>query len=297
MELTSRNYTKEYGTTTDYFKVRDFLLKRGYCEFVYARWDWMITHSGLEKDYLDRIKLWEVNNEVVAFVTYDTFLGTAYCLTLPEYAYLKREMLIYAQEHLSKDNKSSVVIPNYDLEFQKNAYELGYIATGDAEQDAVIYPDTCSFDYELPEGYKIVTISEDYNPYQYRKVLWKGFNHEVKGEGPLVYTEEDTLNFDAEMKRPNVDLTLKLAAVNSEGEFVSYCGMWYDAKSDFALIEPLATIPECRGKGFGKALVYEGIKRVIKQGAQRIFVGSSNQFYYQIGMFPYRESAIWEKKI
>jgi len=296
MEITSRNYTNEFGITPDYFKVRNFLLNLGYCEFVYARWDWMITHSYLEVESLDKIKLWEIDNEVIALVTFDTVLGTGYCLTKPEYSYLKREMLIYAQEHLKKDDQFKIVIPNHDIEFQSIAQDLGYFASNDSEHDAIIYADSNNFEYTLPEGLSITSMADGYNSYEYRKVLWKGFNHEVNGEGPLVYTDEDTKRVDLEMRRPNVDLSLKLAVINQKGEFVAYCGMWFDSKVDFALIEPLATIPEYRHKGLSKALVYEGIKRVINQGAKEILVGSSNQFYYKIGMVPYKESAIWEKK-
>lgn len=296
MELISRNYTKDFGISNDYFKIRDFLLKLGDCEFVYARWDWMITHTHLEVENLDKIKIWENQNEIVALVIFDTVLGTGYCLTLPEYTYLKREMLIYAEEHLKKDNHFNIVIPNGDDEFQKIAQDLGYIVADDSEHDAIIYADSNNFEYTLPEGLRITSMADGYNSYEYRKILWKGFNHEVNGEGRLVYTDADTKRVDLEMKRPNVDLSLKLAVINQEGEFVAYCGMWFDSKADFALIEPLATIPEYRNKGLGKALVYEGIKRVIQQGAKKVLVGSCNQFYYKIGMLPYKESAIWEKK-
>jgi len=291
-----RNYTNQVGITEDYKKVRDFLIQRGYCEFVYARWDWMITHSYLDQSNLNKIQLWEVQDRIVGLVTFDTVLDTAYCITLPEYEYLKREMFQYIDENYCVNGLVKVVIPTNEVETQKIAYQNGFVATSRAEHDAIFYKGVSSLDYTLPEGYKLISMLERFDPYEYLNCLWKGFNHEVNGEGPLVYDETQKRQAKMEMFRDNVDLSLKLAVVNSEGHYVAYCGLWYDKQLDFGLIEPLATIPECRGLGLAKALVYEGVKRVFNQGADKVFVGSNQPFYYSIGMFPYQSHTIWEKK-
>ncbi|OZV13934.1 hypothetical protein CIW83_00390 [Tissierella sp. P1] len=70
------------------------------------------------------------------------------------------------------------------------------------------------------------------------------------------------------MIRPNVDLNLKVAVVAPDGNFVSYCGMWYDPEVGYAVVEPVATDPDYRRMGLGKAAVLEGIKRVGKLGAK-----------------------------
>ena len=101
---------------------------------------------------------------------------------------------------------------------------------------------------------------------------------------------------DFEMLRDNVDLSLKLAVVSPDNHFVSFCGMWYDTATDYALIEPVATDPDYRGKGLAQAAVLEGIRRVKNMGAKRVFVGSNQQFYYSIGLFPYKKSTMWKKQ-
>ena len=291
-----KNYTNQAGITEDYTKVRNFLLKRGYCEFVYARWDWMITHSYLDQSNLNKIRLWEVQDEVVGLVTFDTILDTAYCITLPDYEYLKTEMIQYVEENYCVNNLIKVVIPQTDQSYQKIAHSFGFCATPKAEHDAVFYKENIDLNYTLPNGYRMISMQDEYNPYEYLNCLWKGFNHELDGEGPLVYNDTKKRQADFEMFRENVDLSLKLAIVNSEGHYVAYCGLWYDNQLDFGLIEPLATNPECRGLGLGKSLVYEGVQRVFNQGADKVFVGSNQQFYYSIGMFPYQSHTIWEKK-
>jgi N-acetylglutamate synthase-like GNAT family acetyltransferase len=95
---------------------------------------------------------------------------------------------------------------------------------------------------------------------------------------------------------PNVNLNLKIAIADPNGNFVSYCGMWYDINSEDALVEPVATEPAYRKMGLGKAAVLEGIKRCGELGAKRAFVCSSQQFYYNIGFRPYTSSTCWEEK-
>ncbi len=226
-----RNYTEIAGITDDYFNVRGFLLKLGYSEFVYARWDWMITHSYLDKASVGKIGIWETNDEIVGLATFDTRPGIAYCLTHPDHQGLKVEMLKYSEEHLSTPDGFEIVIPDTDHFFQDIAARSGYVASQSKESDAVFYIDRTSLDYELPEGFRITTMKENFDLSQYRRVLWKGFNHELNGEGLFSFTSEDELSAKEEMLRPNVDLDLKIAVVSPEGNFVSYCGMWYDPHS------------------------------------------------------------------
>lgn len=291
-----RNYTSVSGITEDYYTVRAFLIQLGYAEYTYTRWDWMSTHSYLDKDSVGKIGLWEDEGKLVGIATFDCRLGQGFCLTLPGYEALKKEMLLYAEKHLSNNGAFEITISDTDHNFQRIAAELGFIATTSKESDAIFLTDQTPVDYELPEGFKITSMKEDYNLYQYYRVLWKGFNHEVNGEGDFVFTEKDQITSKLEMDRPHVDLSLKIAVVDPNGNFVSYCGMWYDPEAGYGVIEPVATDPEYRKMGMGKAVVLEGIKRVRDLGAKKVFVGSSQQFYYSIGMRPFATATLWKRK-
>lgn len=275
--------------------VREFFVNLGFAEFTYARWDWMTTHSNLDHMAIGKIGLWEDTGRVIGIATYDTRPGTAYCLVFPEYAYLKKEMLLYAQEHLSCETKFGVMISDNDAEFQDIAAKLGFVATENKEHDAVFYLDKSTTDYSLPEGFWITSMQDTYDLYQYLRVLWKGFNHEVNGEGGFTYSIEKEEEASKGMQRPHVDLKLKIAVVAPDGNFVSYCGMWYEPRAGFAVIEPVATDPDYRKRGLGKAAVMEGIKRVGDLGAKVVFVGSSQQFYYQLGLRPFASATEWIK--
>lgn len=291
-----RNYTNVAGITDEYFKVRNFILKLGYSEFSYARWDWMATHSYLDKTAIGKIGIWEENGEIVGLATFDTLPGTAFCLTHPDHRGLKEQMLKYAEENLSTPESFEIVIPDTDHDFQSIAARLGYVASQRKEPDSAFYIDETSLDYKLPEGFQITTIKENFDLSQYRRVLWRGFNHEIKGEGLFNFSSEDELSAKEEMLRPYVELDLKIAVVSPEGNFVSYCGMWYEPTGGFALVEPVATDPDYRRMGLGKAAVLEGIRRVGQRGAKIALVGSSQQFYYSIGFRPFATSTNWKKE-
>jgi ribosomal protein S18 acetylase RimI-like enzyme len=296
MAIQFRNYTKQAGITEDYHKVRAFFTKVGYAEFTYARWDWMATHGYLDKSAVDRIGLWEDHGQIVGVATFDCQLGEAFCLTFPKYTFLKKEMLLYAKYKLSKDGEFGVVITDTDLEFQDIAANLGFRGTEQKENDVIFYLDKTSTEYNLPEGFHITSMKETFDLYQYRRVLWKGFNHELNGEGELQFSKKEEWSTREEMIRPNVDLNLKVAAVAPDGNFAAYCGMWYDSEAGYAVIEPVATDPQYRKMGLGKAVVLEGIRRAGELGAKTALVGSSQQFYYSIGLRPFSTATIWRKK-
>lgn len=296
MGINFSKYTSKAGITEDYHRVRDFFISLGYGEFTYTRWDWMATHGSLDKAVLGEIGVWEDEKQIVGVATVDCNFGIGFCLTLPEYTFLKKEMLLYSKDNLSKHGEFGVVIQDTDLEFQDIAAELGFYATEEKENDAIFYLDKTSTEYKLPEGFYITTMKETFDLYQYMCVLWKGFNHELNGEGEFEFPKELEAPCKESMIRPNVDLDLKIAVVAPNGNFAAYCGMWYDPKAGYAVIEPVATDPEYRKMGLGRAVVLEGIKRVGKLGAKTAIVGSSQQFYYSIGLRPYKTSTIWRKK-
>ena len=207
-------------------------------------------------------------------------------------------MFIYARENLAKDGQFRVLILEGDLVLQDIAAQNGFYPTQEKECDAIYPVNLDKIQYTLPDRFKITSFGEDFDLYKYRQVMWKGFNHEINGEGPFsFYWEKHSEEHKKDWNRPNVDLNLKVFVVAPNGDFVSHCGMWFDKKSKSALVEPVATEPAYRKMGLGKAAVLEGIKRCGELGANRAFVGSSQQFYYNISFRPYATSTWWKEKI
>lgn len=294
MPATFRSYIPEPLFGEDYHKLRDFLIRLDSHNYHFGRWDWMITHGWLDKSGLPRIGLWEENGEIVAAATYDCALGKAYLLTDNRHRSLNEEMLLYAKDALAKDGNFRFLIVDGDIELQDVAARNGFLPTQDKECDAIYPIDVDKITYSLPDGFKVTSMEDTFDLYKYGQVLWKGFDHEINGEGE--FSPDDERNGRADFERPNVDLNLKIAVVAPNGDFVSYCGMWQDKASQSALVEPVATDPAYRKMGLGRAAVLEAVRRCGQLGAKRAFVSSSQQFYYSIGFRPYATSTFWEKK-
>lgn len=294
MPITFRNYAPVPLFGDDYYKLRNFLIKLDSHNYHFGRWDWMITGGWLDKSGLPKIGLWEENGIIVAVATYDTQLGKAYLLTDKQYRNLSEEMLLYAKHAFAKENKFLVLILDGDLELQNIALQNGFFPTQDKECDAIYLLDVGKATYSLPDGFKITSMKETFDLFKYGQVLWKGFNHELDGEG--AFSPDDERNGIMGFDRPNVNLDLKIAVIAPNGDFASYCGMWYDEVSQSALVEPLTTDPAYRKMGLGRAAVLEAVRRCGNLGAKRAYVGSSQQFYYNIGFRPYATSTWWEQR-
>ncbi|MCX7709728.1 MAG: GNAT family N-acetyltransferase [Clostridia bacterium] len=299
MSIKLRQYTKEAGFTEDFIKVRDFLKRiyqpgYQYGNWLWNRWEWMFSLPYLDETKLSKIGLWESDGEIVALATYEMLLGDAWFSMAPEFGCLKRELAEYAFEYLSKTdehgNRSlNMNIDDKDKEFREIALDLGFQETKDLEQTAeFIIPGQFS-EVSLPEGYSIVSLSEENDLNKINRVLWRGFNH--PGEVP----DEEIQGRIKSQSGPdfNKDITMAVKAPN--GNFVSYSGMWYDPNTDYAIVEPVATDPDYRRMGLGKAVVLEGIRRCGEMGGKVAYVGSGQQFYYAIGFKPLLENRWWKK--
>ena len=296
---------RQYKNTTlygeDYNRVRDFLIELDSHNYHFGRWDWMVMSLSAEwndpVESLEKIGIWEDDKKIVAVATFDCTLGSVYLLTLKGYERLKEEMLLYAKGNLSKDKFFRVLILDGDIEMQNISARHNFFPAQDRELDAIYPIEPEKIKYDLPKGFRITSFKDNFDLYKYGQALWKGFNHEINGEGPFyLYWEKYSERYKNNWNRPNIDLNLKISIVAPNGDFVSHCGMWYDQKSKSALVEPVATEPAYRKMGLGKAAVLEGIKRCAGLGAARAFVGSSQQFYYNIGFRPYASSTWWKEK-
>ncbi len=89
---------------------------------------------------------------------------------------------------------------------------------------------------------------------------------------------------------------LMMAVVSPEGNYVAHCGMWYRPDDSYCYVEPVATDPEYRKMGLGKAVVLEAIRRCGRLGAKQAVVASRQQFYYNIGFTPIYTATWWEPK-
>ena len=62
---------------------------------------------------------------------------------------------------------------------------------------------------------------------------------------------------------------IKVFAIK-DGEYAAHCGVWYNG-GNTAYIEPVATVPEHRGKGLGREVGISGNLIKLRNGGNRIW--------------------------
>ena len=121
-------------------------------------------------------------------------------------------------------------------------------------------------------------------------MLWRGFDHQGK-------PNPDLTGRKLMQSAPNYRKDLNIIVEAPTGEFVSYCGMWYDPVNQVGYVEPVATDPDYRMMGLGKAAVLEGIRRCGKLGATVAYVATDKKFYLAIGFENLFDRYPWFKEL
>jgi GNAT superfamily N-acetyltransferase len=247
-----------------------------------ARWEYMVyaVQDGVEEN-LASFGVWESRAKIVGLANFEDGPGEVYLQVHPDHTHLQAEMLSYAERTLSKSEDGrkglTIWVNAFDGELQSLVQERGYVrAEWDPQVVSRLDP-ASSLDYALLDGFEITDRQECGDLRAINRVLWRGFNHE--GPAPEQYVAGRADVEKAPMYRG--ELTVMVRA--PDGHLVSYCGMWYEEATGVAYVEPVATDPDYRRRGLGKAAVLEATRRARDLGAKRTIVNSGLAFYRAIG--------------
>ncbi|NPD87728.1 MAG: GNAT family N-acetyltransferase [Asgard group archaeon] len=301
---------KDYKHEEDFTRIRDFLihsykkigkpsnwtLERWNYAFFFIRDMFGITLQEWEKS----IGIWEDEGGTIVSIVNAEGLnrGEAFFQLKPEDydVLLLKEMFTFAEENLILEDDDKYIlklrIRDKDVSIEEIAKERGYFKNEKASETTSIISLDRDFSYpDLPEGYSIRSMA-DKNDVEKRTIVFaKAFgNYGTKDEvQPSSYHElQKAIDY-----RKDLDIYIE----SPEGEFVSFCLIWYDEKNKIGILEPVGTDPDYRRKGFAKATNYEAIKRVKEEGAEKVYVGDGQQFYMSIGFKKQSVSNIWIKEI
>ena len=142
----------------------------------------------------------------------------------------------------------------------------------------------------VPDGFRMKSLAEDNDLRKVDRALWRGFDHE--GEPPEGSIEGRKFMQSA----PNFRKELNIVMEAPDVSFVSYCGMWYEPVNRIAYVEPVATDPNCRRRGLGRAAVLEGIRRCGELGATVAYVGAAKPFYLSLGFRQIYNCSAWRRE-
>jgi GNAT superfamily N-acetyltransferase len=299
MDITSHRYDH----AKDYQRVDDFLIQHyqpGNLDrnWIEPAWEYMHHHGLLDSDSLGKIGIWEVDGEIVAVAHYEWPLGEAFFQFHPDYRHLRQDMLDYAETNLVGRSKEDgrrflrAYVNEDDEPFRSLVRARGYERKPELDRPEARFDIPDPFPpIPLPEGFRLTSLADDCDWAKVHGVLWRGFNHE--GEPPMTEAElEDRRRmFDT----PKARRDLKIAVEAPDGRFVAFCGMFYEPTHRYAYVEPVATDPDYRRRGLGRAAVLEGIRRCGELGATVAYVGSNQAFYLSLGFEVIYTSECWQK--
>lgn len=219
--------------------------------------------------------------------------GEAFFQRHPNYEFLLPEMLDYAEEHLRNREKNLLYFHVYehDGRLQTLAQERGYELNREYQgHDSVFTVEGELPEPGLPEGYVVQSMADHNDLDRRRRAFGLGFNHTDPREWPSL------LSYQELQQAPDYRKDMDLYVVAPDGEHAAFCIVWWDEGNCIANLEPVGTVPAYRRKGLARAVVLEAIRRVADLGAERVFVGSGQEFYTAIGFKPEYLSHRWEKR-
>jgi predicted N-acetyltransferase YhbS len=246
-------------------------------------WEYAYTHSYFDETSVGRIGIWEEGGAIVAVALYESRLGEAFFQVAPGYAHLKPEMLAYAEAHLAGTTREGqrylhAFVNDFDVAFEQVVQERSYALNPREHRPMAqfVIPDPFP-PITLPDGFRLKSLAEDNDLAKVHRALWRGFNH--PGEPPA----DGIAGREKMQSGPHFrkDLTIVVEAPN--GAFVAFSGLWFEPVNRFGYVEPVATDPDYRRMGLGKAAVLEGIRRCGAEGATVAYVGSDQPFYLAMG--------------
>jgi len=293
-----RIHVRSYEPAADFEKVGRFLVRTYLTEgeainWLQPRWEYMHFHPFIARVDLRAIGVWEAEGTIVAAVHPEHSTGHVYLEVDPGFAHLKPEMLAYAEAHLSaacgEEKELRVYVNDWDVELQRIAAAAGYAKDGGAEEmSQLAIPDPFP-SIALREGFRLQSLADENDLRKLHRALWRGFDHgaEPSDEG----LEERRFMQSA----PNYDRDLNVVVVSPGGEYVAYCGMWCEPENRIAYVEPVATDPDYRRMGLGRAAVLEGVRRCGCRGATVAYVGSARPFYQALGFRQIYHCSRWRR--
>lgn len=296
---------RNYKSNDDYLRIRDLLvytykLFGEPVNWTIERWNFSRSMARIMnrvslQQWEEKIGIWESNGNIIGVVNPEgEGDGEAFfqigIINIPNN--ILEEMFEFSEKNLTieKDGKHIVQlrIPDGDKQRESIALSRGYIKQQWYETISVI-PIEGIPDVKLPKGFSLksgLEVSDTEKGVAHSKAF--GYlNTKTAKLSPLAY--------ESLRQTPDYRQDLDIYLISESNEIVSFCTMWYDEFNKIGILEPVGTIPNFRKKGLGRAVVEEALKRIAKEGAIKVYVGSGQDFYTNIGFRKEYKNNIWEK--
>lgn len=276
----------------DYWSIRNFLKKAFLLNGRYDRswqaarldyWRWHIMQNCLETNNIANvIFIWETADKHIKAVLTPENKGEAFLHIHPAYnaPRLIDRMISCAEENLclihEKGRKIYICAHSDDLLRKNMLLEKGYTKGDSPEYQrrrCLITSPVADAHIKKISGYEIRSLGDIRELPSRSWASWRAFHPEEPDSNYEGW--EWYLNIQ---KMPLYRRDLDLIALSSEGDVSAFCTIWYDDTTRTAYFEPVGSVPEHQRKGLGKALIYEGMRRIQALGAVMATVGGYTTF-------------------
>jgi predicted N-acetyltransferase YhbS len=263
--------------------------------WLHPRWEYMHVHPlvrGLDRSRFGVAE--DDHGQVIAIVHNEHDPAVAYLQRRPGDDRVIEPLLDWAEAHLggwSETDGREVLafhVPTFDRTLVAALIRRGY-----TRQLAHAEPNACLTGIDRlppvapPPGTRLRSLAEGDDLAQVHRVLWRGFGHD--GDPPPAGIDERRVMHAA----PNFRPELTVVTVAPDGTYTAFCGVWVVAEHRLAYVEPVATDPDHRRKGHGRAVVLEALRRAGQAGAELAWVGSDQPFYLALGFEPRFDAPLW----
>ncbi len=225
------------------------------------------------------LAVWEDDGRIVALVqTESTVLGECWIAHQPGYSAVLPEALTWAEAHLADESGSlRVWAADHDAELVAALVARRYRCLPEDNDPVARYAISGPINVQLPAGFAVASMAEDGDAAKRAECIGRGFGHANPRDWSTPVHYRDLLH------APDYDPSLDLHVIAPDGRYVSMALLWHDQCNHAGFLEPVATHPDFRRQGLGRAVIYEAIRRVAARGARSVWVGSDQPFYRAIG--------------
>lgn len=309
MNLIARSYRDE----NDYWRIRAFLREmlrrydlRQRCWDV-ARWDYWRWHGNENIEHLrleDVITLWETPDGRIAAVLNPEGMGEGFLQVHPDFRTpgLEAELIAAAEERLSKPGEDGLrVLTLWANEHDEIRKELlaqrGYTRGKWPEYQRRRSLELPIPESVLPPGYVIAPQGDGLQLLERCFASGQVFHPD---DVQIALENRNDVSWYHNIRRaPLYRRDLDLNVLAPDGSCAGFCTVWFDDVNRNGLFEPVGVVPSQQRKGLGKALMFEGLRRLKAMGATMAYVGSysvrAGALYASAGFTDYELSEPWEK--
>lgn len=259
---------------------------------------WGIYHNPAQ-DPSQMVRIWYEDTRPVAF-GYLRMYGELSWAILPDYhdpVSIGRVVLDWGEQQiatLALDNLSRLRVPVIEGDETREALlrDRGYRRGSDDAEAYFAFPlDGTISGSVLPDGFDVRHVDGESE--------WEA---RVHAHREVWHPSAMTLEAYRRLRTlPSYQPELDLIVTGPDAEIAAYCTVWWDERSRTGEFEPVGTREKYRGKGLGRSLVREGLRRLQARGARYALVytprsnGPAVALYKSCGFHVTGDAYLWKR--